>query len=199
MGCAGIAGERAYGSGARDTLARAGEHAMLGLVQPSSRSCLRVLPFAAVLALWCAASPAGAQEKNPAVEACAGKSEGAPCSTQRTVQDADGHATPKSEPGSCQPDECCTLDYSSGSPPKSNCAPCLACKAGPAAAGDGGSASPDSAGGEPPRSGDDGPPPHDPKKKGCSIDEAPLGGAPSILLLLALVGRARRRSAAAGR
>jgi hypothetical protein len=155
-----------------------------------------VLPFAAaLLALAGFASAARADEKNPAVEACVGKTEGNPCTHARVMQDDEGRAAPQGEPGVCRPDECCTLDYSQGSPPKSVCNPCLACQAGAPSTPGADDAATARAGGEPPRAGESGPPPHDPQaKKGCAIDEAPLGGASSMLLVLALVGRARRRT-----
>ncbi|MBX7081465.1 MAG: hypothetical protein K1X88_19855 [Nannocystaceae bacterium] len=134
-----------------------------------------------------------AEETNPAVKACGGKTEGAPCSFDEIHQDASGHPTMKTVPGSCQPDQCCALDYSKGSPPQTTCGPCLACKAGaptpitPTTTGDGGGAV------EPPRA-DGGtqtePPPHG--KRGCAIADAPTGGA-LALVLLACGAAARRR------
>ncbi len=154
-------------------------------------SLLRLAPLAAALACCFAAVAAHADEKNPAVEACAGKTEGAPCSTQRPHQDASGAATMKSEPGTCQPDECCTLDYSQGSPPKSTCAACLACKPGPATpAAEGGAG--EGGGGEPPRHEDGGPPAHEPAKKGCAIGGESSGALGlGVFFCVAFLGRRR--------
>lgn len=120
-----------------------------------------------VLALLLPAS-AAADEKNPATEACVGKTEGAPCSAERIVQGDGGKAEKRNEPGSCQPDQCCTLDYASGPPPKSTCGPCLACKPGAAPATSAGDPSA-ATGVEPPRAEGGDPPPVAPAEKGCSV------------------------------
>ena len=136
------------------------------------------------------ASLASAKEKDPAVEACAGKAAGAPCATQRPVKADGADLSYRNEPGTCQDEECCELDYSQGSPPKSVCAACLSCKAG-------GSDAPSSDDGkseggpevEPPSvSAGDEPPATSPGKKGCSITGEPAGLG---LVLLALVLRRR--------
>ncbi|HWB81675.1 MAG TPA: hypothetical protein VG755_42225 [Nannocystaceae bacterium] len=136
-------------------------------------------------------SVAHADEKNPAVEACVGKTEGAPCSSQRTVQLPSGEAAPQSEPGTCQPDQCCELDYSQGSPPKSNCGPCLACKPGAPVPTTGGDAGASDTHVEPPRGEDGGPPPTEPSKKGCAIGGDAFGGA-ALVVVFAMVIRRRR-------
>lgn len=52
---------------------------------------------------------------DPAEEACSGKSEGTACSASGVS-------------GTCQPGQCCKLDYSNGTPPTSKCSPCQVCK-----------------------------------------------------------------------
>lgn len=151
------------------------------------------------LVLTLLGAEARADEKNPAVEACAGKASGAPCSSQQVHQGADGHAKLEAVPGSCQPDECCALDYSKGSPPQTTCGPCLACKAGgppPTTtdpSGDGGAV-------EPPRTsdGDTTPPAQSPNgKRGCAIAADAGPGAPAMwlgaLLVLGTMTRKRPR------
>ncbi len=136
-------------------------------------------------------SVANADEKNPAAEACVGKANGAPCATSRVVQSAAGKAEKKTEPGSCQPDECCELDYSSGVPPKTTCGPCLVCKPGavPAGAGSGEGGGP---GVEPPRAGGDDPPAATPNdKRGCSVAGSTEAEPPWWLLGLVVLGRRR--------
>lgn len=137
-----------------------------------------------------------AEETNPAVKACSGKTEGAPCSFEEIHQDASGHPTMKTVPGACQPDQCCALDYSKGSPPQTTCGPCLACKAGaptpekpPGTSDSGGAVEPPRAdGGTKPE-----PPPHG--KRGCTLagDDAP--GTLAALVMLACGAAARRRRA----
>lgn len=139
---------------------------------------------------------ASAKEKDPAVEACTGKADGAPCATQRPVKEEGADLSFRNEPGTCQAEECCELDYSQGSPPKSVCAPCLACKPGGPAApatddgkSDGGpevEAPRSSAGDEPPAT--------SPGKKGCSIANEPAGLG-LVLLVLALRRRLSRSTA----
>lgn len=80
------------------------------------------LGSAALVLLLLAAAPATADVISPDEAACQGKAEGAAC-------DADGTK------GTCQPAECCKLDYSQGTPPKSVCGPCLRCKDGGSDAG----------------------------------------------------------------
>jgi hypothetical protein len=138
-----------------------------------------------------------ADEKDPRVEACTGKSEGAPCAAKKPVKEEGKDLRFVDEPGTCQSEQCCELDYSGGSPPKSVCAPCLSCKPG-------GPALPKSDGGEsggpevepPSASAGDEPPATAPGKKGCA-----LGGGASWfgLLGLAIAGRARARARARAR
>jgi len=151
-----------------------------------------LLPLALALLL---PSVALADEKNPAAEACAGKVEGNPCSTERIVQE-DGRAVKKTEPGTCQPDKCCALDYSSGVPPKTTCGPCLVCKPGAPVTSTGDATG--ATAGEPPRADSGDPPavaPND--KRGCSVAANPKAEQPSLvsgwLLGLAFVPRRRRR------
>jgi hypothetical protein len=150
----------------------------------------RLLPSIAALVLGVAVT-AHADEKNPAVEACAGKSEGAPCVTKRVVQEAGGEAAPKDEPGTCQPDQCCELDYSQGSPPKSNCGPCLACKPGAPATPTGSEGGVNDTHHEPPRGDEGGPPATEPSKKGCAIG-ADSFGTPWLMVLLVAWRRRKR-------
>jgi hypothetical protein len=164
----------------------------------------------AVLAplLFAIAPPASADEKDPAREACAGKTEGAPCATKKPIKEEGQDLRFQNEPGACQTGECCDLDYSGGSPPKSVCAPCLSCKpGGPPATSEtasGGEAS-DSGDVEPPRTsaaeGDE-PPATSPGKKGCTIDpsidlsnreEPGLFGLGLLLLGFGLARRGRRQ------
>lgn len=153
-----------------------------------------LLPFSLALLL---PAVAAADEKNPAAEACAGKAEGAPCSSERIVQ-VDGRAEKRNEPGSCQPDQCCALDYASGPPPKSTCGPCLVCKPGapgPATTGDTANAT----GAEPPRAEGGGDPPAvaPNEKRGCAVAGTTKAEQPPSWWLLGLVviGWPRRSSA----
>ena len=115
---------------------------------------------------------AHAGEKNPAVEACAGKSAGDACDVVRLIKSNEGQPETRKSPGQCATDECCELDYSKGSPPETICGPCLACKAGsprptpdaPEVKGDGGDSN-----GEPPRTSSEPPPATPSGKRGCSV------------------------------
>ena len=132
---------------------------------------------------------AAAEEKDPRVEACAAKSEGATCAAKTPVKEEGKDLRFRDEPGTCQAEECCELDYSQGSPPKSVCAACLSCKPGAALPppADGGNA--DGGEVEPPRSsGGDEPPATSPGKKGCAI-----GGPTASLGVFALLAIRRRR------
>lgn len=150
-----------------------------------------LLSSIAALALVGVAATAYADEKNPAVEACVGKTEGAPCSSQRVTQLPSGEAAPKSEPGTCQPDQCCELDYSQGSPPKSNCGPCLACKPGVPTTNGGGEGAVGDTHVEPPRGDEGGPPATEPSKKGCAIGSDSFGTA-ALVVVVAIAIRRRR-------
>lgn len=152
-----------------------------------------LLPLA--LALLLPSVALADDEKNPAAEACVGKAEGNPCSSERIVQE-DGRAVKKTEPGICQPDECCKLDYSSGVPPKTTCGPCLACKPGAPATSTGDATG--ATGAEPPRADSGDPPVVAPnEKRGCSIASSANTNTkaeqPWWLLGLAFVLRRRRR------
>lgn len=68
-------------------------------------------------ALLIVAAPARADVIDPTEDACRGKSRGDACT-------ADGKG------GTCQPDRCCRLDYSNGTPPGQVCEDCLTCKPG---------------------------------------------------------------------
>jgi len=149
------------------------------------------LALALVISAAATTATAAADEKNPAVQACVGKAEGAPCSADRIVQHA-GRAEKRSEPGSCQPDECCELDYSGGSPPKTTCGPCLACKPGAAPAPDGDTAG--ATGVEPPRTDGGDPPVVAPnEKRGCSVAGNATAESALWLLGLSCLGWRRRR------
>lgn len=135
---------------------------------------------------------------NPAVEACAGKTEGQTCGLMKLVKPAGGGDLQRSTvPGVCQADQCCDLDYSKGSPPQSVCHACLACKEGPtdvapppAKADD----PPPPAGGEPPRTETGGPPPTS-EPRGCSVGERSRGLAGWLPALVLLLAARRRRTA----
>ena len=162
----------------------------------------RLAPLTLLLALPLVPQSAGADEKNPEVEACEGKAEGNPCSFGRPTKGPDGQVAMKETKGVCRPDECCELDYSKGSSPDTKCGPCLACKAGPPVPtpdaptpkspdGDGGAAG---EGGDGAAAGDSDPPETSPGKRGCSIGGGPggLGGALLGVFVLAALGRRRR-------
>lgn len=161
----------------------------------ASRACdargVTARPMLPLLLALLLPSVVHADETNPAAQACVGKANGAPCATERIVQSAAGKAEKKTEPGSCQPDECCELDYSSGVPPKSTCGPCLVCKPGGAPAGTGTA----QGGGpevEPPRAGGDDPPATTPNdKRGCSVAGKTKAERPWWLLGLVVLGARR--------
>jgi hypothetical protein len=148
-----------------------------------------VLPAVVSLLL---APQAAAADNNPAVQACAGKSKGAACTFSKPHKEAGGALEQRDVSGTCQDDECCELDYSKGSPPTSNCGPCLACKegAGGSPGEEGGAAAADGPNEEPPRTGDDPPAGAGNGKRGCSIGG---GSAPPLLLLLAFWWRRTAR------
>jgi MYXO-CTERM domain-containing protein len=158
------------------------------------QSVLRLLALPALAAACLVASPAFADEKNADAEACQGKQEGDTC--QRTVvwKPEGGEAQERREPGVCRMGECCTLDYSKGSPPESVCTPCLTCQPGPGDstpdAGETAQGSPSEA----PRAGNgDDPPASAPKGRGCRV--TPQEGRPATwALLLLAAGAVRRRS-----
>lgn len=164
---------------------------------------MRVSPRSILLAcsLGLIATTALAGEKNPDVQACAGKKAGDACQRTVVTKSEGGPAEEKKLPGACAEDNCCELDYSKGSPPETVCAPCLACKEGPgtpspsadaggdSAAADAGAATPE---GDATPAADNSPPATDPGKRGCSI--ASRDGAGWLALGLAcLVSAARRR------
>jgi hypothetical protein len=170
------------------------DHDTVWPVQPIRR----VLAPAALAAACLWALPASAEERDSDAEACRDKREGDVC--QRTVvsKPDDGPAQERREPGVCQMGECCTLDYSKGSPPESVCAPCLTCQPGPGdptAEGGGAEGGADHRSpSEPPRAGNgDDPPASAPKGRGCHIGT----GAPSApawaLVLFAFALRVRSR------
>jgi hypothetical protein len=78
---------------------------------------LRALLAASILLL---ATPAFADVIDPNEDACSGKAKGDAC-------DLNGGQGG----GACQDGECCRLDYSNGTPPKTVCEPCLLCNAAP--------------------------------------------------------------------
>jgi hypothetical protein len=140
--------------------------------------------------------PAGGDERNADVEACADKQPGDPCQRLKVEKKPDGEAEPGRVPGVCRTDRCCSLDYSKGSPPQSVCDDCLVCKAG---APDREPSDRASAGGEdaaqvePPRAGDGADPPAAaPNGRGCRIAPTPAGGLGLGLGLVVLALRRRR-------
>lgn len=151
---------------------------------------MRPLLFASLAAVVLSITPpAAADEKDPRVEACAGKSEGTTCVAKQPVKEDGKDLRFRDEPGTCQAEQCCELDYSSGSPPKSVCAACLSCKPGAPLPppGDGKSEGGDV---EAPRTSDgDEPPPTSPGKKGCAIGEP--SSAFAWLVVLGLAWRRR--------
>ncbi len=140
-------------------------------------------------------SAEAAADDNPAVQACSGKHKGTACTFMKAEKEAGGPLTQREVAGTCQDDRCCELDYSKGSPPTSNCGPCLACKEGTGteAAGEaGGEPAPSGPNQEAPRTGDDPPAATGNGKRGCSIGGDEAGGI-AALLGLVLLGVARRR------
>jgi MYXO-CTERM domain-containing protein len=164
-------------------------------VRVSPRSVL----LASSLALFATTALAG--EKNPDVQACAGKKAGDACQRTVVTKTEGGPAEQKKLPGACAEDNCCELDYSKGSPPETVCAPCLACKEGPgtpspsvdgggdSAAADAGAATPE---GDGTPAADNSPPATDPGKRGCSVGGYPTRSS-SWLALLVFASFARRR------
>lgn len=149
------------------------------------------------------ATAAAADEKNPDVQACAGKKAGDACQRTVVTKPADGPAETKKLPGACAEDNCCELDYSKGSPPETVCGPCLSCKEGPGTpasnaddgAATGGVASPEGgevASAEPSAPGDT-PPATDPSKRGCSVAGASERGAGLFGLAALVLVLVRRR------
>lgn len=90
------------------------------MFRPSLRVRNSLLTGTALAATLFAPLAASADVIDPAEEACSGKTEGTACSA--------GDLS-----GTCQPGECCKLDYSNGTPPTSKCSPCQVCKKGGAA------------------------------------------------------------------
>ncbi|MEM7153174.1 MAG: MYXO-CTERM sorting domain-containing protein [Myxococcota bacterium] len=134
----------------------------------------------------------GLAAANPAVEACAGKAEGASCGVMKLVKPADGGELQRTTvPGACRPDECCDLDYSKGSPPETVCHACLACKEGPADL----TAKPSDPGpsSEPPRAEGGPPAPAPAEQRGCTIGGATTPVLGAWLLMLGIAGLGRRR------
>jgi len=155
------------------------------------------IPFVTLVLLLCPAL-VRAGEKDPNVEACAGKTQGATCARKKPIKEEGADLRFETEPGTCQSAECCELDYSQGSPPKTTCAPCLECKPGgpdvtPPSTDDGGGAQDV----EPPHRGNDEPPATSPGKKGCAVGGASDVGGLGVLLLV-FGGRARARARARG-
>ena len=147
-----------------------------------------VLPFVGALALPSLAAA------NPAVEACAGKAEGASCGVMKMVKPADGGELQRTTvPGACRTDECCDLDYSKGSPPETVCHQCLACKEGPADLTAKPSEPGPSGSSEPPRAEGGPPAPAPAEQRGCTIGGATTPAMGTWLLMLALVELGRRR------
>jgi hypothetical protein len=131
---------------------------------------------------------------NPAVQACGGKAKGDACTFTKPQKDPGTPMGKQDVSGTCQDDECCELDYSKGSPPTSNCGPCLACKegGGAAAADEGGPAASAGPNPEPTRAGDDPPAGTGNGKRGCSIGSGEIGWGWMVLSVIALGSRRRR-------
>lgn len=184
-------------------------------MRPRTRILCSVWTFAAA-ALVC--GPVRAQEANPDVKACDGKKKGDPCERMVIVKPADGPMERKMEPGICQPDECCALDYSKGSPPQTDCGPCLACKpeGGAPHAGDDAAAQAEDDGAAPldpeasaaggdgseaPRNGPGEEPPAQSggNQKGCTVGAASGGGLGLWPLWGIVLHRHRRRRVSASR
>ena len=152
-----------------------------------------VLP--ALVALLFSGEAAAAD--NPAVQACAGKSKGTACTFMKAFKEAGGPLEEREVAGTCADDKCCELDYSKGSPPTSNCSPCLTCKEGSGAApaaDEGGEAAKTGPNQEPPRTGDDPPATSGNGKRGCMIGDVDTedGLAALVVLVLALRRRSKR-------
>ena len=153
----------------------------------------RVLAIAASGLTYLWAPAATAEEKNPDAIACEGKREGDPCQRTVVVKPTDGEAETRRQPGVCRTGECCTLDYSKGSPPESVCSPCLTCQPGPADGDLGAAGASGAAQSEPPRAGNgDDPPASAPKGRGCRAGDPDPAWA-WIPLLLVGAGALRRR------
>jgi MYXO-CTERM domain-containing protein len=167
---------------------------------------VRVSPRSVLLAcsLGLFATTAQAGEKNPDVQACAGKKAGDACQRTVVTKTEGGPAEEKKLPGACAEDNCCELDYSKGSPPETVCAPCLACKEGPGtpspsvdggaeagSAAEGGAATPE---GDGTPAADNSPPATDPGKRGCSVASPDCPGWLALGLAgLVIAARRRRR------
>jgi hypothetical protein len=134
---------------------------------------------------------ASAEDKDAAAEACKDKQEGDACTFIKLSKPEGGELQRNEVAGTCQPDQCCKLDYSKGSPPDTTCGPCVVCKEGSAYPTPPiPEPTPDS-GAEPPRAGDEPPASAGNDKRGCSVG-APTDAGWSVLLLLwllALPGR----------
>lgn len=138
---------------------------------------------------------------NPATDACNGKKSGDPCTQMTMSKGPDGSMQRGNVPGVCQPDECCDLDYSKGSPPQTTCHACLACKEGgpalppPAAEGGDVAAGNGDPGPAEPARVDEPPAPAPSEQRGCRTGGETPGGWALGGLLLALGVAARRRRA----
>ena len=171
---------------------------MRGIMKGSLHAIVGTLAVSCLVAST--STLARAAEENPDVQACKGKSEGDACETTTLVKPEQGPLQRKSVEGTCQPDECCELDYSKGSPPATNCGPCLACKpSGPTAKGDAGDTppviEPDEPDAEPPRTepGTDPPASAPQEQRGCTLG-GPRPELTSVALLgLVVFGHRRRR------
>ena len=146
----------------------------------------RHLVLTALLGSLLIAPVASADVIDPTAVACASATEaGEPC--QIIVEDEDEETVIE---GTCQPGECCTQDYSNGSPPETVCGECFLCEAGPA------DATADASGGDASSSGGG--------SSSSSDDSGGCAGAPggewltslfSLLLGAGLVATLRRREA----
>jgi hypothetical protein len=152
------------------------------------------LPLAFALLAGLSSPEARAASDEAAVEACKGKSEGDACTFMTLSKPEGGGELERSQTsGTCQPGECCELDYSKGSPPETTCGTCLACTPEGSPTPPIPVADPDEPSSEPPRVDDQPPAPAGSDKPGCRIGDR--GGPPvatSLLLLLGLLLRLRR-------
>jgi MYXO-CTERM domain-containing protein len=151
---------------------------------------LLLVPTVLCLAVLTPVASAWAEETDAAKQACTGKSEGDNCSMMKLEKPPGGGELVRTQQaGTCQPGECCELDYAKGSPPETTCGPCLVCKPGAAPTP---TPEPETTpSSEPPRASADEPPASAGNdKRGCAVGGHDPAG-PAVLLLGLLVWRRR--------